>query len=69
MLTPEGEAALRRATPGHAGLVKHMFFDGLDPDLLGPLHLALDQIHEQILATGTLPRPASRQSRWTSTDD
>lgn len=68
-LTPQGEAALRRATPGHAALVKQMFFDGLDPNLLGPLHEALDQIHEQILAHGTLPRPSGRQSRWTSADE
>lgn len=68
VLTPTGAAALRRATPGHAALVKQMFFDGLDPDLLAPLHTALDQIHEQILARGTLPRPSGRQSRWTSPD-
>jgi hypothetical protein len=41
-----------------------MFFDGLDPALLPALHQALDQIHEQILAQGTLPRPGGRQSRW-----
>jgi DNA-binding MarR family transcriptional regulator len=66
VLTREGEAALQRAAPGHAALVKEMFFDGLDPSLLAPLHQALDQIHEQILAHGTLPRPSGRQSHWTS---
>lgn len=66
-LTTQGQEALRQATPGHASLVKQMFFDGLDPDLLSPLHEALDQIHEQILARGTLPRPSGRQTRWTST--
>jgi len=40
---------------------------GLDPDLLSPLHEALDQIHEQIVARGALPRPSGQQSRWTST--
>ncbi len=64
-LTREGEEALRRAAPGHAALVKQMFFDGLDPSLLAPLHRALDQIHEQILAHGTLPRPSGHQSHWT----
>jgi hypothetical protein len=44
-----------------------MFFDGLDPGLLSPLHEALDQIHEQILTRGTLPRPSGHQTRWTST--
>jgi DNA-binding MarR family transcriptional regulator len=68
-LTAQGQEALRQATPGHAALVKQMFFDGLDPDLLSPLHEALDQIHDQILAHGTLPRPTGRQSRWTSTSN
>ena len=67
VLTPQGRDALHQAIPGHAALVKQMFFDGLDPSLLAPLHLALDQIHEQILVHGTLPRPSGRQSRWTST--
>lgn len=40
---------------------------GLNPSLLAPLHLALDQIHEQILLHGTLPQSSGRQSRWTST--
>jgi len=69
VLTPRGRDALRRAVPGHAALVKQLFFDGLDPSLLGPLHQALDQIHEQILSHGTLPRPAGRQARWTSDGD
>jgi DNA-binding MarR family transcriptional regulator len=65
VLTPRGAQVLHRATPGHAALVKQLFFDGLDPALLAPLHQALDQINEQILAHGTLPRPAGYQSRWT----
>lgn len=68
VLTSQGRDALHRATPGHAALVKQMFFDGLDPTLLGPLHTALDQIHEQILAHGTLPRPSGHQTRWTTTN-
>ncbi|GAA4617865.1 hypothetical protein GCM10023195_79940 [Actinoallomurus liliacearum] len=56
VLTSHGRDALHRATPGHAALVKRMFFDGLDPDPLAPLHTALDQI----LARGTLPRPSGR---------
>ncbi|GGP98253.1 hypothetical protein BKA00_005834 [Actinomadura coerulea] len=67
VLTSQGREALHRATPGHAALVKRMFFDGLDPSLLGPLHTALDQIHEQILARGTLPRPCG--PHWTATDE
>jgi len=68
VLTSQGRDALHRATPGHAALVKRMFFDGLDPSLLRPLHIALDQIHEQILAHATLPRPAGRQTRWAGAD-
>jgi DNA-binding MarR family transcriptional regulator len=64
VLTAQGRQALRRATPGHADLVKRLFFDGLDPALLPALHAGLDQIHEQILAHGTLPRPPGHQSRW-----
>ena len=64
VLTADGRRVLREATPGHAALVRQMFFDGLDPDLLAPLRAALEQIHEQILARGTLPRPAGRQHRW-----
>jgi DNA-binding MarR family transcriptional regulator len=67
-LTRSGRDALRQADPGHADLVKQMFFDGLDPVLLAPLRQALDQIHEQILAHGTLPRPPGHQDRWTSAD-
>jgi DNA-binding MarR family transcriptional regulator len=62
VLTDAGLAALRAATPGHAALVRRMFFDGLDPAVLPTLRTALDQVHEQVLATGTLPRPA-QQSR------
>jgi DNA-binding MarR family transcriptional regulator len=64
VLTAAGRQALNRATPGHAALVKQLFFDGLDPALLPALHASLDQIHEQILAHGTLPRPQGHQSRW-----
>jgi DNA-binding MarR family transcriptional regulator len=67
-LTTQGRDALRRAVPGHAALIQRLFFDGLDPGLLTPLQHALDQIHEQILARGTLPRPAGRQSHWTGAD-
>ena len=37
---------------------------GLDPELLAPLHAGLDQIHEQLIANGSLPRPPGRQIRW-----
>jgi hypothetical protein len=40
-----------------------MFFDGLDPALLTPLRSALEQVHEQVLTHGTLPRPGRPQRR------
>ena len=60
VLTDAGLAELREATPGHAALVRQMFFDGLDPDLVPVLRTALDQIHEQVLVTGSLPRPTAQ---------
>jgi DNA-binding MarR family transcriptional regulator len=65
VLTTKGRAALRHALPGHLALVKTMFFDGLDPELLEPLHRALEQIHDQVTAHGSLPAPPSRQDDWT----
>jgi len=60
VLTAEGRAVLVAATPGHAALVRRMFFDGVDEALLPPLRRALTQIHEQVLAEGTLPRPVEQ---------
>jgi DNA-binding MarR family transcriptional regulator len=63
VLTDAGRAALTAATPGHAELVRRMFFDGLDPALLPSLRTALEQVHEQVLTHGTLPRPGQPQRR------
>jgi DNA-binding MarR family transcriptional regulator len=63
VLTADGRAALDAATPPHAAFVRRMFFDGLDPELLTPLRTALDQVHEQVLTHGTLPRPGRPQRR------
>ena len=63
VLTDAGRAALRAATAGHAALVARMFFGGLEESLVPALRTALEQIHEQVLATGTLPRPGPPQRR------
>ena len=63
VLTDAGRAALQAATPGHADLVRRMFFDGLDPALVPDLRTALEQVHEQVLSHGTLPRPGEPQRR------
>ena len=61
VLTDTGRDVLVAATPGHADLVRRMFFDGVDGALVPALHRALVQIHEQVLAEGTLPRPAEQR--------
>ncbi|QXG77659.1 MarR family transcriptional regulator [Modestobacter sp. L9-4] len=63
VLTDAGRAAQAAAAPGHAAFVRQVFFDGLDPALLTPLRSALEQVHEQVLAHGTLPRPGVPQRR------
>lgn len=68
LLRADGRSALRRATPSHAALVKELFFDGLDAQLLPALSTALEQIHEQIVARGSLPRPPGRQTTWAETN-
>lgn len=40
-----------------------MFFDGLDPAVLPTLRVALEQVHEQVLSIGTLPRPTQFRHR------
>lgn len=64
VLTAVGRDAVRAATQGHVALVKRLFFDGLPAELLPGLTRALDAVHEQVLAEGTLPRPEARQTRW-----
>jgi DNA-binding MarR family transcriptional regulator len=58
-LTPEGRRATARATPGHADLVRRLFFDELPPELLRPLTEALETIYGSVLKNGTLPPPES----------
>jgi DNA-binding MarR family transcriptional regulator len=67
VLTTAGREALRRASPGHVALVRTLFFDGLDPELLAPLRRALEQVHAHVVAHGTLPAPTSRQTNWAQT--
>src|SRR4051812_21741328 len=57
VLTDAGRASLVAATPGHAALVRRMFFDGLDDAQVPALRAALEAIHEQVLRHGTLPPP------------
>jgi DNA-binding MarR family transcriptional regulator len=68
VLTAAGRTALDAATPGHAALVRRLFFDGLDEDLRPALRAALEQIHQQVLAAGTLPHPGPAQQRLPGLD-
>jgi len=68
VLTDTGEAELLAATPGHAVLIRTVFFDELDPALLAPFRAALEQIHEQLLVHGTLPAPGPPQRRLSGLD-
>jgi DNA-binding MarR family transcriptional regulator len=63
VLTGAGRAAVAAAAPAHGAFVRTAFFDGLDPALLPSLRTALEQVHEQVLAHGTLPRPGQPQRR------
>jgi DNA-binding MarR family transcriptional regulator len=69
VLTEQGRTALQTSTPGHAALVHRMFFEGLDQELLTPLRTALEEIHAQVLRTGTLPAPGQPQRRLSGLPD
>lgn len=58
-LTVHGRHTLVTAAPGHVDLVRRLFFDGLPAHLLPRLSEALETIYENILANGSLPRPAN----------
>lgn len=60
VISASGLQAIVAAAPGHAAAVKRLFFEGLDSELLDPLTLALDQIHDQLLRDGTLPPPTPK---------
>jgi DNA-binding MarR family transcriptional regulator len=56
-LTAEGRQALAGAAPGHVDLVRRLFFEGLQPDLVGPLSEALESVYANIIKHGSLPPP------------
>jgi DNA-binding MarR family transcriptional regulator len=59
-VTDRGNAAFRRATPGHAALVRELFFSGMSRDLLGPFTEALEQVYATIVQCGALHRSVGR---------
>jgi DNA-binding MarR family transcriptional regulator len=56
-LTDAGRDLLRRAAPGHAALVKDLFFGDLPSAELPALAESLERIYAHVLANGTLPPP------------
>ncbi|MFC0431011.1 MarR family winged helix-turn-helix transcriptional regulator [Kutzneria buriramensis] len=56
-LTAGGRHALEQAAPGHVDLVRNLFFDGLPPELTGPLTEALETVYANIIRRGLLPPP------------
>jgi DNA-binding MarR family transcriptional regulator len=57
ILTDQGRRVLEDAAPGHVDLVRRLFFEGLAPELLGPLSDALESVYANIIERGTLPPP------------
>ena len=56
-LTDQGRRAIAAAAPGHVDLVRRLFFDGLQADLVGPLGEALESVYANIIKRGSLPPP------------
>lgn len=56
-LTAHGREVLEQTAPGHVDLVRQLFFEGLPPDLVGPLSEALESVYANIIKRGTLPPP------------
>ena len=53
-----GRTTLGRASPGHAALVRTMFFGALDDRRTAALAESFELIYEELIRHGTLPRPA-----------
>ena len=58
LLTDLGWAEITQASKGHVELIQRLFFDGLPDELVEPMTLALESIYDNVIARGTLPRPA-----------
>jgi DNA-binding MarR family transcriptional regulator len=51
-LTPAGRDVLSAAAPGHVELVRRLFFDGLDPEVVRRLAESLETVYENVLDQG-----------------
>jgi DNA-binding MarR family transcriptional regulator len=57
-LTDLGRTTLGQVSPGHAALVRTMFFGALDDTRTDALAESFELIYEELIRHGTLPRPA-----------
>jgi DNA-binding MarR family transcriptional regulator len=55
VLTKEGMSAIVAAAPGHAMLVRRLFFDPLPDELLSPFTAALEHILANLNSNSSLP--------------
>ena len=55
VLTENGMNAVVEATPGHAALVRRLFFDALPDELLAPFTAALEHIEASLNLDSSLP--------------
>jgi len=55
VLTEKGMNALLAATPGHAALVRRLFFDALPDELVSPFTAALEHIEAGLNLDSSLP--------------
>jgi DNA-binding MarR family transcriptional regulator len=55
VLTEKGMNAVVDATPGHAALVRRLFFDALPDELLPPFNAALEHIEASLNLESSLP--------------
>jgi DNA-binding MarR family transcriptional regulator len=57
VLTKKGMQAMAEAAPGHAALVKTLFFEPLPDDLVAPFTAALEHIQASLNLNASLPPP------------
>ncbi|MFL6118345.1 MarR family winged helix-turn-helix transcriptional regulator [Actinophytocola sp.] len=57
-LTPAGRDTLAAASRSHVALVRRMFLDTLDSRSARQIALLFEQIYDNLITHGTLPRPA-----------
>jgi DNA-binding MarR family transcriptional regulator len=55
VLTEKGMSAVVAARPGHAALVRRLFFDGLPDELVSPLTAALEHIEASLNRDSSQP--------------